>query len=63
MRIEYNIHKQAYIYAEKIATEEDIMFLPSKIVLKDLQNYYNENIKKFNENIPDFDKNPNNLKI
>ncbi len=51
MRIEYNIHKRAYSYAEKIAIEDRIMFLPSKIVLKDLRKEYSENIKKFNEKI------------
>lgn len=54
MRVEYNIHKRAYPHAERIALEEGVAFLPSKLVLKDLKDDFSKKIKRFNEEIKDF---------
>ena len=60
MRVEYNIHKRAYPYAEKKASEEGITFLPTDIVLKDLRDNYIKLIKEFNEKIKDFNNDKDN---
>lgn len=49
MKIEYTIIKNAYIYAEKIAKDNGIWYLPSEIFLKEYGETVMNKIKEFNE--------------
>ena len=49
MRVKYTIHKHAYQFTEDIAKKYGMIFLPSKIVLRDLYSFYSKEIKKEKE--------------